>query len=901
MDFTGSQVSPPRQHARMTTDALSPGTQLDPERRRLDEDNARIRNWKRWGPYLSERNWGTVREDYSATGDCWNYLPHDHARSRAYRWGEDGLLGFTDRECRFCCALALWNGKDPILKERAFGLTNSEGNHGEDVKEIYHFLEATPTASYAAALYKYPLAAYPYQQLLDENRRRGRAEDEYELIDTGVFAHGHADVKVEYAKADADDILCRISITNHSDQPTQLHVLPTFWFRNTWRWGEHPDGYKRKPVMALIGDNLLRMEHETLGTYQLSSDGSPQWLFTENETNAEKLFGTASCTPYVKDAFHRRVVNQELEAVNPLTEGTKVAAWYQLSLAAHETQTICLRWRPATATEEWFGDAFEQTMERCIAESKLFYSTILRGSADERAVALQSYAGLIWCKQFYHLVMKHWSAGDPGQPAPPPGHKQSRNADWPHLFARDVISMPDSWEYPWFASWDLAFHCIPFARIDPTFAKRQIELLLREWYMHPNGQIPAYEFAFGDVNPPVQAWAAWRVYRMGVKSGTPDLGFLERVFQKLLMNFTWWVNRKDPTGRNLFTGGFLGLDNIGVFDRSQPLPGGCHLAQADGTAWMAFYAARMLTIALELARSNPSYEDIASKFFEHYVAIADAINKMGEDGLWDEHDGFYYDQMQWPDGRSENMRVRSAVGVIALFATVVLKKEHLERFPGFAKRLGWFERHRTDLEGRMSWLDEGAAGSTSRLLAIPSKEQLARVLARVFDEQEFLSPHGFRSLSRIHQDHPYVLGIGGVQHVVAYEPGVSRSGVFGGNSNWRGPVWFPINHLLVESLREYHEFYGDEFRVSVPSVRAHPLTLLECSDELARRLAALFLKDKDGNRPCHGGDERYSKDPAWNELVLFHEYFHGDTGEGLGASHQTGWTALVSEYLGGVQ
>jgi hypothetical protein len=884
----------------MPTAPVSSPMARDPERQRLDEDDARKRNWKRWGPYLSERQWGTVREDYSAGGNCWEYLPHDHARSRAYRWGEDGLLGFTDRECRFCFALCLWNGHDPILKERAFGLTNGEGNHGEDVKEIYHYLEATPTASYCKALYKYPLQAYPYQQLVEENHRRGHQEPEFELLDTGVFDAGHADVQVEYAKGGEDDILVRITVTNRSSQPAHLHVLPTAWFKNTWSWGDHVDG-TTKPSLAQQQDRTLLGVHQSLGRFRLATDGDVPWIFTENETNTQALFGVPLATPYVKDAFHRRVVAGEVSAVNPQQQGTKAAAWYQIDLDAGASREILLRWRPEGVEGAFFGEGFTQIFAQRQAESALFYQPLLHGNEDERSVARQAFAGLIWCKQFYQLVMTAWQQGDPAQPAPPASHAFTRNHDWPHLYARDVLSMPDSWEYPWFAAWDLAFHCIPFARIDPSFAKAQLELLLREWYMHPNGQIPAYEFAFGDVNPPVHAWAAWRVYRIGVKNGTPDLGFLERVFQKLLMNFTWWVNRKDPSGKHIFSGGFLGLDNIGVFDRSRPLPEGCHLAQADGTAWMACYAARMLTIALELARTNPSYEDIASKFFEHFVAIADAINNFGDEGLWDEQDGFYYDQMRWQDGRTEVLRVRSAVGLIAIFAHVVLKREHLERFPSFAKRLQWFELHRKDLTGRISWLTACPGGGDLRLLAIPSRAQLARVLARVFDEHEFLSPHGIRSLSRVHAEHPFVLTSDGTTHAISYEPGESSTGVFGGNSNWRGPIWFPINYLMIEALREYHQFYGDDFKVSVPSVRPEGLTLLECSHELARRQALLFLKDANGRRPCHGEEQRYTIDPAWNDLVLFHEYFHGDSGRGLGASHQTGWTALVSEYLGGVR
>ncbi len=664
------------------TEAAPPAAAGDAERLRLKEDASRAKNWKRWGPYLAERQWGTVREDYSADGDCWNYLTHEQARSRAYRWVEDGLLGFTDRECRLCCSVTLWNGQDPILKERMFGLANAEGNHGEDVKEVYYYRDATPTASYCAASYLYPVAAFPYEELVRTNRERGRSEDEFEITDTAAFRNGCHEVLVEYAKADTDDILWRITLTNRSQAAAELHVLPTIWWRNTWIWGCHHEGCTTKPRLELTQGGVLRGQHETLGTVLASAEGAPEWLFTENETNSVRLFNTPCYTPYVKDAFHERVVHGRTEAVHPKQHGTKAAAWQHFQHAPGESRVVRLRWRVGEeAPATWFGPGFDQLIDQRRAEADAFYAPVLRGSPEERTVARQAFAGLIWCKQFYHLVMEDWLKGDPEQPPPPAGHAETRNNDWPHLFARDVLSMPDSWEYPWFAAWDLGFHCIPLARIDPDFAKQQLELLLREWYMHPNGQIPAYEFAFDDVNPPVQAWAIWRVYRIGQRQGQQDLGFLERCFQKLLLNFTWWVNRKDPSGRHLFAGGFLGLDNIGVFDRSRPLPGGAQLAQADGTAWMAIYAARMLTIALELARNNPSYEDIASKFFEHFVHIADAINNMLGDGLWDEQDGFYYDHLLWPDGHAEILRVRSVVGLLPLCAAVVLKREHLQRLP----------------------------------------------------------------------------------------------------------------------------------------------------------------------------------------------------------------------------
>jgi len=871
---------------------------MDAERRRLIEERERSADWKRWGPYLADRQWGTVREDYSASGDCWNSFPHDHARSRAYRWGEDGLFGFTDRGCRLCIAPALWNGVDPILKERLFGLTNGEGNHGEDVKEIYHHLDATPTASYAKALYRYPISAYPYADLVAENNRRGVSDDEYELADTNCLSAGHTEMVVEYAKAAPEDILQQITVTNRSDKPTTVHVLLQVWFRNTWIWGCRHEGCTLKPQMSL-DDGVLHATHESLGDLRIAVDGDPEWLFTENETNTERLYGHASYTPYTKDAFHRRIVGGDSAAVSPLPRGTKAAAWFRCELAPGASRSLRLRLRPATATGAWFGPTFTEHLATARAEADTFYRPLLQGEPATDAVQRQAYAGMIWTKKFYHLVQQDWQCGDPDMPPPERSSKQARNRDWGHLFARDVLSMPDGWEYPWFAAWDLAFHCIPLARIDPDFAKQQLELLLREWYMHPNGQIPAYEFAFGDVNPPVHAWAAWRVYRIGVLAGDPDVGFLERVFQKLLLNFTWWVNRKDVLGRHVFSGGFLGLDNIGVFDRSKPLPGGSQLVQADGTAWMAFYAARMLAIALELARYNPSYEDIASKFFEHFVHIADALNHLGGKGLWEEDDGFYYDRLI-VDRDIIPLRVRSMVGIIPLFGAIVVRQEHLERFPAFAKRLAWFERNRDDLARRISWLEKGGPKGGLRLLAIPSRERLERVLQRVFDEAEFLAPHGIRSLSKFHEDQPYTLHLANEHYSVGYEPGESRSNLFGGNSNWRGPVWFPVNHLLIESLREYHEFYGDSLTVELPRGSGHRVHLGAAADEIGRRLASLFMPDANGRMPCHGSDPRWHQDANWQGLPLFYEYFHGDTGQGLGASHQTGWTALVSEYLGPV-
>ena len=881
-----------------TSDSATPA---NAEQARLSADAARTANWKRWGPYLSDRQWGTVREDYSAHGGCWESVSHDHARSHAYRWGEDGLLGFTDRECRLCLAPALWNGKDPILKERLFGLTNAEGNHGEDVKEHWWHLDATPTASYAKARYRYPLAAFPYERLLRENRERGREQSEFELEDTGIFDAGHfIDVDVEWAKSAPDDLCWIVRLTNHSSEPAELDVVPTAWFRNTWSWGCTHEGCSMKPSLALERDGTVSIRHETLGKMRLAVSGSPQWLFTDNETNHERLHGSENVSPWVKDAFDRRIVHGETGAVNPKQRGTKAGAWYHLSIPAHGSVELRLRLRPEDSTTPDLGADFSAVMAQRLTEADAFYATVLPDQVEpERArVARLAWAGLVWSKQFYHLVIKDWLDGDPDQPAPPAERKEGRNAEWRHLFNRDVISMPDKWEYPWYAAWDLAFHTVAFAPIDPHFAKSQLELLLREWYMHPNGQIPAYEFAFGDVNPPVHAWAAWRIYRQEAARGAKDLDFLERVFQKLLLNFTWWVNRKDPQGRNLFAGGFLGLDNIGAFDRSQPLPAGTWLAQADGTAWMAFYAGRMLTIAIELARHRPPYEDIASKFLEHFIAIADAMNAFGESGLWHEGDGFYYDHLCTVHG-SMPLPVRSLVGVIPLFASAIITDEALKELPGFAKRLAWFKTYRSDLARHLTYLETGKPGDSRQLLAIPSRERLQRVLTRVLDEQEFLSPYGIRSLSRAHLNAPAVIATADCEVRVGYIPGESQTGLFGGNSNWRGPIWFPLNVLLIEALERYHGFYGASFTVELPRGSGRHVTLDIAAAELRDRLCQIFLPAASGQRPCDGPDRRWADDPRWQGLVRFHEYFHGDDGHGMGASHQTGWTALVAPLLSG--
>ncbi len=879
-----------------------------PEGIRLIEDAGRTKNWKRWGPYLSERQWGTVREDYSPEGSSWDYFPHEHARSRAYRWGEDGLLGITDREGRLCFSLALWNRRDPILKERLFGLTGPEGNHGEDVKEVYFYLDSTPTHSYMKALYKYPQAAFPYDLLVEENRRRSRIEPEFELWDTGVFDVGrYFDVIAEYAKASPNDILIRVTVANRGPDASPLDVLPTLWFRNTWSWGRTGEGYWPKPRIRQAGEGSLLAEHSSLGRFRFAADSDPrgkppEFLFTENETNAATLFDSPNGARYAKDAFHEYIVQGRSDAVNPEKTGTKACALYRLAVPAGGGITLRLRLSAEDEEpKEPFGDGFERVFADRIREADDYSSALLPGrlSEEERRIARQGYAGLLWTKQFYHFSVKDWLEGDPAHPAPPASRRHGRNRDWIHLYNRDVISMPDKWEYPWYAAWDLAFHMIPFAEVDPFFAKEQLLLLLREWYMHPNGQIPAYEFAFSDVNPAVHAWAAWRVYKISGPRGGRDRLFLSRVFQKLLLNFTWWVNRKDLHGNHVFSGGFLGLDNIGVFDRSKPMPAGGHLEQADGTAWMAFYCTTMLSMAMELASEDPSYEDVASKFFEHFIAIADAINTLGGSGLWDEEDGIYYDHLH-VDGRSIPLRVRSLVGLLPLIAVEILEDEVVDRLPGFRKRMRWFLENRKDLARTVAWMEppgtEGGRGH--HLLALPSAERLVRVLRYLLDESEFLSPYGIRSVSRFHRDRPYVFRIGDKEHRVDYVPGESDTGLFGGNSNWRGPIWFPVNYLLVEALERYHRFYGESLRVECPTGSGEWMDLSSVAKELYGRLARIFLPGPGGARPCHGFAPPFVSDPNWRDLLLFHEYFHGDTGRGLGASHQTGWTALVIRCLG---
>jgi hypothetical protein len=875
-----------------------------PEFDRLADDTRRKANWKRWGPYLSERQWSTVREDYSANGDSWGYFPHDQARSRAYRWGEDGLLGITDRECRLCFALALWNGRDPFLKERLFGLTNPQGNHGEDVKECYYYIDSTPTHSWMEAMYRYPQAAFPYEQLIAENARRGRGQPEFELVDTGVLNGGrYFDVRVQYAKAGPNDILIEIIAANRGPAAAPLHMLPTFWFRNTWSWGCHHEGCWLKPRIALADDGLLTTDHVTLERFRMAadvaSDGTPfKWLFTDNVTNSRRLFNSENLEPFTKDAFHRYVINSEAGAINPKNVGTKAAAWYKFIIPAGGQVTARLRlFAAGEAPKEVFGSSFNQPFTQRKADADQFYTAVLPDlKGDDFRIARGAYSGLLWNKQFYGYVVDDWLEGDPETAAPPAERKSGRNADWPHLFCRDVLSMPDKWEYPWFAAWDLAFHTVPLSRLDPDFAREQLSLMLREWYMHPNGQLPAYEFDLSDVNPPVQAWACWEVYKNTNTPEQPQWRFLSSTFQKLLMNFTWWVNRKDLRGKHLFSGGFLGLDNIGVFDRSQPLPGGAQLEQADGTAWMAFYCGTMLSMALELAGFDPGMEDIASKFFEHFVHIADAINTLGGTGLWDEKDGFYYDHMQ-ADGHDVPLRLRSMVGLVPLLAVVVLPESKINPLPGFHKRLVWFLRYRKDLAQHISYMEASQEnGDGTHLLAIPSRERLVRVLRYMLDENEFLSPFGIRSLSKRYAAEPYVFRCGNQDFRVQYLPGESDSAMFGGNSNWRGPIWFPVNYLLVQALRRYHRFYGEGLKVECPTGSGQWMTLDEVGRELNARLTKLFRKDGDGRRPYQCATQG-TRGGSTDEPLLFYEYFDAETGRGLGASHQTGWTSLVASCL----
>jgi hypothetical protein len=883
------------------------------EGRRLQESEQRAKHWKRWGPYVSERAWGSVREDYSPHGTAWDYFPHDHARSRAYRWNEDGLAGICDRHQRICFALALWNRRDPILKERLFGLTGSEGNHGEDVKEYYFYLDSTPTHSYMKFLYKYGQDPYPYGQLVDENRRRGRGLPEFELVDAGLFDNDrYFDVQVEYAKADCDDILIRITVTNRGPDAADVDVLPTIWFRNTWSWSS--DVVKPSLTRADGPTLAIALNEPMYGHRWLHCDGvsdpvgdrtGPELLFTENDTNTLRVFGYDSGARYTKDAFHRYVVDGDRDAVNPACLGTKGTARYALRVGAGESTVLRLRLNDvAPDRRDAFGAEFDDVFAQRRREADEFYGAVLPATLSDDAanVARQALAGLLWSKQYYHYVVKDWLGGDPAQPLPPEGRQRGRNHEWTHLYNADVISMPDKWEYPWYAAWDLAFHCVALALVDADFAKEQLMLLLREWYMHPNGQLPAYEWAFGDVNPPVHAWAAWRVYKIEQKRrGSGDLKFLERVFHKLLLNFTWWVNRKDAEGMNVFQGGFLGLDNIGVFDRSAPLPTGGHLEQSDGTSWMAMYSLNMLAIAIELAKHNHVYEDVASKFWEHFLNIAHAMSGgrlHGGDGhdLWDEEDGFFYDVLHTPDDGRRPLKIRSLVGLIPLLAVQTLEPDVLDRHQGFRRRLEWFIANRPDLTGNVACMRTGGHRDR-RLLAILDGDRLRRVLRVMLDEREFLSPYGIRAISQAHRERPYVLRVNGSEYRVDYEPAESSSGLFGGNSNWRGPIWFPVNFLIVEALQKFHHYFGDAYKVECPTGSGRLLTLWEVAEEISRRLSSIFLQDDRCRRPVFGNVDLFQTDPRWHDFIPFHEYFNGDTGAGVGASHQTGWTALVAKLL----
>jgi len=884
------------------SDADRPAPPLDPERARLAEaEPGRLGRWRRIGPYLAERAWGTVREDYSPDGCAWDYFPHDHARSRAYRWSEDGLAGLCDHEQRMCFAFAFWNERDPLLKERIFGLSGSEGNHGEDAKEYWWYADGTPTGSWLRWRYHYPQAEFPYERLVAESRRRGRDDREFELLDTGIFDDGrYWQIEVAYAKAAPDDVCVRLRARNAGPETARLHVLPTLWFRNTWSWEHGP----AKPTLRALPDAgaaaRLVADEPRLGQWILSagpdpSGAAPELLFCENETNFPRIFGSAPATHFPKDGIHDHVVHG-MPSVNPALQGTKAAAWYRLEVAPGDTVEIRLRLRygkPEAGEPADLAAGFETLLATRAREADLFYAPLTPADAspDEAAVLRQAFAGMVWSQQFYHYDVTRWLEGDPLQPPPPASRKEGRNAGWTHLDNRDLLAVPDKWEYPWYASWDLAFHCVILAHLDPSAAKQQLRLLCREWYMHPNGQLPAYEWGFSDVNPPVHAWAALAVFEI---DGGGDFDFLARVFHKLLLNFTWWVNRKDAVGDNVFEGGFLGLDNIGPFDRSSALPGGARLEQSDGTAWMAMYCLNMLEIALRLAHHDPAYQDVAVKFAEHFAYIASATNTKG---LWDEEDGFYYDLLRLPDGSTRPLRARSMVGLMPIFASLALPRWLWEKLPDFVARVRWFILHKPEYVTAWEHVIEPSRDRPS-LITLVDERRLRRVLHAMLDETEFLSPYGLRSLSRRHLEQPLVMRWDGGETRLDYEPAESRCGLFGGNSNWRGPIWFPLNYHVIESLRRLHAALGDGFQVELPTGSGRKAHLGAVADEIERRLVRLFLPDASGRRPFQGEREIFRRDPAWRDALSFHEYFHGDTGEGLGASHQTGWTALVALLIG---
>jgi hypothetical protein len=871
---------------------------VNPELTRLAQADADEKPWRRFGPYLAERQWGTVREDYSAGGDAWHYLPFEQARSRAYRWGEEGLGGFCDDQQRLCFSLAFWNGQDAILKDQLFGLSGPQGNHGEDVKELYYYLDNTPTHAYQKLLYKYPQGAFPYQQLVEENAKRTRQEPEYELLDTGIFeGNRYFDVFAEYAKADVDDQIILLTVVNRGPAEAPLHLLPQLWFRNTWGWGyENED---QRPTLTARPDGSVLVAHQDLGEFGWYAEGGPELLFCDNETNSPRLFGDPTPEQFFKDGFHDYVVDKKADAVNPARTGTKAAAHYVLTLAAGATQQVRLRLGPVGLAAP-FAD-FEEIMTQRQAEADAFYAEIQHDipDADARNVQRQAFAGMLWCKQYYNYNVPRWLVGDPAQPAPPPERLTGRNADWKSFDANDIISMPDTWEYPWFAAWDLAFHAIPLAQIDPWFAKNQLRLLCQDSFMHPNGQLPAYEWRFDDVNPPVHAWATFRVFKMEQKhrGDGGDVAFLQTLFHRMLLNFTWWVNRKDRDGRNIFEGGFLGLDNIGVFDRSAPLPFGGYLEQADGTSWVAMFALNMMRIALELSRTNPVYQDMASKFLEHFLYIAEAMTNVGNTALdlWDSEDEFYYDALNTPDGGHELLKLRTIVGLIPMFAVEILDEDLLTSAPQFVARMNWLLANRPRLAALVSHWQEPGKGAT-RLLSLLRGHRLKRLLFRMLDTAEFLSDYGVRSLSRVYLDAPYEFRETGI--TVRYEPAESQTDLYGGNSNWRGPIWMPINFMIIESLQRFHHYYGDDFKVEYPTHSGQYVTLLAVADALTARLTKLFLRDADtGRRACFGERDTLQHDPHFQDYLLFHEYFNGDTGHGLGASHQTGWTGLIAKLL----
>jgi hypothetical protein len=868
------------------------------EQKRLNEAREKGIPWKKWGPYLSERQWGTVREDYSNDGNAWDYFTHDQSRSRAYRWGEDGMAGFSDEKQQLCFALALWNGRDPILKERMFGLTNSESNHGEDVKEYYFYVDSTPTHSYMKYLYKYPQSEYPYSDLVETNKRRSREEMEYELLDTGIFDEDrYFDVFVEYAKADPEDTLIRISVFNRGPEAAQIHLLPTLWFRNTWTW-EHD---QPKPVLGQVDGTKIYASHHLLGEYTLQCEGALELLFTENESNAAKLWGQPNASPYVKDAFHRYVISGETDAVNPAKTGTKAAAHYVLDVPAGGSKVVHLRLSANAAADAF--DTFDQVFDDRFADANEFYARITPNnlSEDERRVHRQALAGMLWSKQYYYFDLDRWLTEHNAHPLVGSGQGKSRNAEWFHMLNSDVISMPDKWEYPWYAAWDLAFHTIALSLVDFDFAKDQLLLMLRNLYAHPNGQIPAYEWNFGDVNPPVHAWATVFLFRIESQLGRADLRFLERSFQGLMLNFNWWVNRKDPQGRNVFAGGFLGLDNIGVFDRSAPLPTGGHLDQADGTAWMAFYCQCMLQIALILTDYDDMYEEIAFRFLEHFIWITYAMDRMGtnHDEMWDSEDGFFYDLLHFPNGDVMRLKIRSMVGLLPMCAATVLENDDLMRHPKIVELLHLFRKRHPEVIQKIAAAEDVEVGGYMgrRLLTVANKPKLVRILRYMLDENEFLSPYGIRSLSKYHLEHPFVFYLHGQEYKVQYLPAESNTGMFGGNSNWRGPIWMPVNVLIIRGLLSMYPFYGPDFKVECPTGSGNYMTLFDVAKEIARRNASMFLRGADGKRPVYGGTKKFQQDPHWKDYILYYEYFHADNGAGLGASHQTGWTGLIARAL----